>query len=48
MVHFNECIDVNTTLKKSFKSYELFMQDPTVSKEFPMLASSRLYLDIFF
>jgi hypothetical protein len=38
MVYINDSIDVNTAFKK----------DPTVSKEFPMLASPRLYLDIFF
>ncbi len=46
MVYFNECFDVNTVLKNSFKS-ELMAQDKTVSKEFPMLASPSLYLDIF-
>ncbi len=45
MIYINECIDVNTA-KKFLQIYELFTKDPTVSKEFPMLAS--LYLDIFF
>jgi hypothetical protein len=48
MVYINECIDVNTAFKKFLQIYELFAQDPTVSKEFPMLASPRLYLVIFF
>jgi hypothetical protein len=34
--------------KKILQIYELFVQDPTVFKKFPMLASPRLYLDIFF
>jgi len=48
MVYINECKDVNTDLKKFLQIYELFAKDPTVSKEFPMLTSPRLYLDIFF
>jgi hypothetical protein len=48
MVYINEYIDVNTALKKFLHIYELFAKDPTVSKEFPMQASSRLYLDILF
>ncbi len=39
---------MSSQLKKFLQIYELFAQDPTVSKEFPMLASPRLYLDIFF
>ncbi len=46
MVYINECIDVNTALKKFLQIYELFVKDPTVSKEFPRLASPRLYLVI--
>ncbi len=46
MVYINECIVVNTALKKFLQIYELFAQDPTVSKEFPMLASPSLYLVI--
>jgi hypothetical protein len=34
--------------KKFLQIYESFAKDPTVSKEFPTLASPRLYLDIFF
>jgi hypothetical protein len=34
MVYINESIDVNTALKKFLQIYELFAQDPTVSKEF--------------
>jgi hypothetical protein len=48
MVYMSGCIDVNTALKKCLQIYELFSEDPTVSKEFPMLASPRLYLVIFF
>ncbi len=47
MVYINERIDVNTALK-ILQIYELFTQDPSVSERFPMLASPRLYLDIFF
>ncbi len=36
------------SFKKFLQIYELFAQDPTVSKKLPMLASTRLYLDIFF
>ncbi len=45
MVYINECIDVNTALK-ILQIYELFAYDLTFSKEFPMLASPRLYLVI--
>ncbi len=48
MVYINECLDANTAFFKILQIYELFTQDPTVSKEFPKLASPRLYLDIFF
>jgi hypothetical protein len=48
VVYINECIDVNTALKKFLQTYELFLLDPTVSEEFPMVASPRLYLVIFF
>jgi len=34
------------SFKKFLQIYELFAKDPTVSKEFPMLASPRLYLVI--
>ncbi len=38
---------MSTQLKiNSFKSIELFAQDQSVSKKFPMLASPGLYLDI--
>ncbi len=36
------------SFKKFLQIYELFAQDPSVSKKFPTLASPRLYLDIFF
>jgi hypothetical protein len=48
MAYIDECIDVNTALKKFLQIYELFAYDPTASKKFPMLASPRLYLVIFF
>ncbi len=48
MVYINECMDVNTALKKFLQIYELFGLNESVSKKFPMLASSRLYLVIFF
>ncbi len=48
MVYINECIDVNTAFKKFLQIYELFVYDPTVSEEFPMLASPSLHLDKFF
>ncbi len=52
MVYINECIDVNTALKKFLQIYELFAYDQSVScivsKTFPTQASPRLYLDIFF
>ena len=37
---------MSTQLKKFLQINELFAQDPTVSKEFPTLASPRLYLVI--
>ncbi len=37
---------MSTQLKKFLQIYELFAQDPTVSKEFPTLTSPRLYLVI--
>ncbi len=43
MVYINECIDVNTAFKKFLQIYELFAQDPTVSMEFPTLASPGLF-----
>jgi hypothetical protein len=46
--YINECIDVNTALKKFLQIYELFGYDTPVSKKFPTLASPRLYLVIFF
>ncbi len=46
MVYINECMEVNTALKKFLQIYELFAQDQRVSKEFPTLASPRLYLVI--
>ncbi len=48
MVYINECKDVNTALKKFLQIYELFRLEQSVSKKFPMLASPRMYLDIFF
>ncbi len=39
---------MSTQLKKFLQIYEFFTLDPTVFKQFPMLASPRLYLDIFF
>ncbi len=48
MVYINECMNVNTALRNLLQIYELFAQDPTVSKEFPLLASPWLYLGIFF
>jgi hypothetical protein len=43
MVYINECIDVNKALKKFLQIYELFEEDPIVSKKLPTLASPRLY-----
>ncbi len=43
MIYINECIDVNKALKTFLQIYELFEEDPIVSKKFPMLASPRLY-----
>ena len=43
MVYINECIGVNTALKKFLQIYELFAYYPTVSKEFPTLASPRFF-----
>ncbi len=34
------------SFKKFLQIYELFLLDPTVSEEFPMLTSPRLYLVI--
>jgi hypothetical protein len=48
MVYINECIDVNKALKTFLQIYELFEEDPIVSKKFPTLASPRLYVVIFF
>ncbi len=51
MVYINEWIDVNTALKIPSNLWVVCVGstiDPSVSKTFPMLASRRLYLDIFF
>jgi hypothetical protein len=48
MVYINKCIDVNAAFKKFLQIYELFGLNQSVSKKFPTLASTRLYLDIFF
>ncbi len=48
MVLINECIDVNTALKNSFKSMSCSHRIHQFQQKFPSLASPRLYLDIFF
>ncbi len=40
--------EMSTKLKEFLQIYELFRWDTSVSKKFPMVASPRLYLDIFF
>ncbi len=46
MAYINECIDVNTSFKKSFKSMSCLHRIQQFPRNFAMLASPRLYLVI--
>ncbi len=48
MVYINECIDVSTALKKSFKSMKCSHRIQLFPRNFLCWQAPKLYLDIFF